>query len=96
MEGVIKVMEKPNYVTECIVHVEGKDAVEEFVKLTGKFDFDIDILDPTRHYVIDAKSIMGIFSLDLRKDLILGINLTGSAVDEFKESISKFIVNGGE
>jgi len=91
MEGVIKVMEKPNYVTECIVHVEGKDAVEEFVKLTGKFDFDIDILDPTRHYVIDAKSIMGIFSLDLSKPIDLTIH-TNDDTDGIMEAIAPYII----
>ena len=80
------------YVTEVRVHIEGKEAVEAFVKITGKYDFDIDILDKTRHYVIDAKSIMGIFSLDLSKDLIVGIQTNGLDVTRLLNDLNEFVV----
>jgi phosphotransferase system HPr-like phosphotransfer protein len=80
------------YVTEVKVHIEGKEAVEAFVKITGKYDFDIDILDKARHYVIDAKSIMGIFSLDLSKDLIVGTHANGPDVVCLLDDLTEFVV----
>ena len=39
--------------------------VKNFVNIVNKYDFDIDLTSD--RYVVDAKSIMGIFSLDLTK-----------------------------
>ncbi|HBT65337.1 MAG TPA: serine kinase [Ruminococcaceae bacterium] len=42
---------------------------KQFVNICNLADFDIDLI--SGRYVIDAKSIMGIFSLDLSKPLEL-------------------------
>ena len=47
------------------------DKVKAFVNEIGKFDCDFDLV--SGRYVIDAKSIMGIFSLDLSNPLQLEI-----------------------
>ena len=47
--------------------------VKKFVNIAQKQECDIDIKSGNR-YVIDAKSIMGIFSLDLSKPLTLVIH----------------------
>ena len=39
--------------------------VKNFVNIVNKYEFDIDLISD--RYVVDAKSIMGIFSLDLTK-----------------------------
>lgn len=39
--------------------------VKNFVNIVSKYDYDIDL--SSGRYVVDAKSIMGIFSLDLSK-----------------------------
>ncbi|MBO7288722.1 MAG: HPr family phosphocarrier protein [Clostridia bacterium] len=41
--------------------------VKDFVNIVSKYDFDIDLV--SGRYVVDAKSIMGIFSLDLTKPI---------------------------
>ena len=41
--------------------------MEEFVKAAGKCDFDIDIF--YNRVIIDAKSILGIMSMDLTQEL---------------------------
>lgn len=41
--------------------------VKNFVNIVNKYDFDIDLVSD--RYVVDAKSIMGIFSLDLTKPI---------------------------
>ena len=43
------------------------DKVKSFVNDISKFDCDFDLV--SGRYVIDAKSIMGIFSLDLSKPI---------------------------
>ena len=58
------------------------DNVKNFVNLISQFDFDFDLI--SGRYVIDAKSIMGIFSLDLSKP----IDLTIHTVDRLDEVLS--------
>ena len=48
------------------------DKVKSFVNDISKFDFDFDLV--SGRYVIDAKSIMGIFSLDLSKPIDLTVH----------------------
>ena len=45
--------------------------VKNFVNVVNRFDYEVD-LRSGRH-VVDAKSILGIFSLDLSKPLVLDI-----------------------
>ena len=55
------------------------DKVKSFVNDLTKFDTDFDLI--SGRYVIDAKSIMGIFSLDLSKPIDLNIHAEGDAKD---------------
>ncbi len=48
------------------------DKVKAFVNDITKFDCDFDLV--SGRYVIDAKSIMGIFSLDLSKPITLNVH----------------------
>ncbi len=43
--------------------------VRDFVEIVGRYAIDIDL--SSGRYVVDAKSIMGIFSLDLLSDITL-------------------------
>lgn len=65
------------------------DDVKEFVALANKCVFDIDLL--SGRYAVDAKSIMGIFSLDLAKALTLVLHSDGADADEFLDNIDKFL-----
>ena len=53
------------------------DKVKSFVNELSKFDVDFDLV--SGRYVIDAKSIMGIFSLDLSKSIDLNIHADSDA-----------------
>ena len=53
-------------------------SVENFVNILTHYDCDFDIVD--QRYVIDAKSIMGLFSLDLTHPLDLKIYSEDEAV----------------
>lgn len=61
--------------------------VQEFVNTIMTFKFDIDLV--SGRYIIDAKSIMGIYSLDLTKPVELQAH-TDDAEDLFA-AIDKFI-----
>ncbi len=45
--------------------LKSPEDVKNFVNIATKYDFDIDLT--SGRYVVDAKSIMGIYSLDLSK-----------------------------
>ena len=51
--------------------------VKEFVNIVNRYDFDIDLV--SGRYAVDAKSIMGIFSLDLSKPLKVSIHSAATA-----------------
>ena len=58
--------------TTVKISLNSIDKVKSFVNDVTKFDCDFDLI--SGRYVIDAKSIMGIFSLDLSKDIDLSIH----------------------
>ena len=61
--------------------------VKNFVNIVTKYDYDVDII--SGRYAIDAKSIMGIFSLDLSKELTLNIHSDSCA--DFLEEIKDYV-----
>jgi len=58
--------------TTVKISLDSIDKVKAFVNAITKFDSDFDLI--SGRYVIDAKSIMGIFSLDLSKPIELTIH----------------------
>ncbi len=60
------------------------EAVKKFVNITNRYDFPINLT--TDKYKIDAKSIMGVFSLDLSKPVTIQIESddVGKFMDEIK------------
>ncbi|MCR5097992.1 MAG: HPr family phosphocarrier protein [Lachnospiraceae bacterium] len=65
------------------------DKVKSFVNVISQFDSDFDLI--SGRYVIDAKSIMGIFSLDLAQDIDLTIHADNDA--EITEALKEYIVD---
>ena len=63
------------------------DRVKSFVNEITKFDYDFDLV--SGRYVIDAKSIMGIFSLDLSKPIDLNIHAEDH-MDEVLEALKPY------
>ena len=66
------------------------DKVKNFVNLINRFDYDFDLV--SGRYVIDAKSIMGIFSLDLSKPIALNIYADDKDIDEILNELDKNVV----
>ena len=65
------------------------DKVKSFVNVITKYDNDFDLV--SGRYVIDAKSIMGIFSLDLSKPIDLNIHADDN-VDEILAALDSYII----
>ena len=65
------------------------DKVKSFGNDLAKFDVDFDLV--SGRYVIDAKSIMGIFSLDLSKPIDLNIH-SENQIDEILTTLAPYIV----
>jgi len=71
------------------IKLDSIDKVKAFVNTVTKYDCDFDLI--SGRYVIDAKSIMGIFSLDLSKAIDLNIHATDQ-MDEVLASLNDYIV----
>ena len=65
------------------------DKVKSFVNDLAKFDADFDLV--SGRYIIDAKSIMGIFSLDLSKPIDLNIHAEDD-IDEVLNVLKPYII----
>lgn len=65
------------------------DKVKTFVNTISQYDFDFDLV--SGRYVIDAKSIMGIFSLDLSKPIDLSIYTEDDTTDVM-EALKPYII----
>ena len=72
-----------------LISLNSIDKVKAFVNDITKFDNDFDLV--SGRYVIDAKSIMGIFSLDLSKPIELNIHSENNA-DEILAVLAPYIV----
>ena len=70
------------------ISLKSIDKVKSFVNDITKFDHDFDLV--SGRYVIDAKSIMGIFSLDLSKPIDLNIHADEN-IDEIMEMLKPYL-----
>ena len=72
------------------VSLKSIDKVKTFVNDINRFDCDFDLV--SGRYVIDAKSIMGIFSLDLSKSIDLNIHADAEKTEEILSVLAPYIV----
>ena len=62
--------------------------IKAFVNIVNKYEFDVDLT--SGRYVVDAKSIMGIFSLDLSKPIKVDVHADEEA-QNFLDEIKAYI-----
>ena len=74
--------------SETYIVLRDIQAVREFVKQVIVLDYDVDLVQGK--YIVDAKSIMGIFALDILSPIKLVANTPDAT--SFFETIEKFIV----
>ncbi|MCX7614327.1 MAG: HPr family phosphocarrier protein [Clostridiales bacterium] len=72
------------------VHLSYIDDVKKIVESANHMKCDVDLV--SGRYVIDAKSIMGIFSLDFSKPITLEIHGNDEEADNFIKEIKDYVV----
>ena len=68
------------------IRLSSIEDVREFVNIVSKYESDVDL--QSGRYVVDAKSIMGIFSLDLLSPIEMTIYSDDSG--KLLEEVSKY------
>lgn len=75
--------------TTVSISLNSIEKVKSFVNEINKYECDFDLI--SGRYIIDAKSIMGIFSLDLSQNITLKIHAEESELTEILESLKPYI-----
>jgi phosphotransferase system HPr-like phosphotransfer protein len=65
------------------IKLDTVEQVQSFISIMWNVESDAIIRSEDRKYAVDAKSIMGIYSLDLSKTLILEINGEEELTEKF-------------
>lgn len=73
-----------------VINLGTIDKVKRFVNIVSKYEYDFDLV--SGRYVIDAKSIMGIFSIDLSKNITLNIHAEDKNLDNIMKELDSFVV----
>ena len=63
-----------------------QDAVQHFVEVTSRCDFDINI--SYNRYVVDAKSFLGVYGLDLRSPLTVTYEGYNAELEELLQQLT--------
>lgn len=73
---------------KCVIQLLSIKDVRQFVDAVTKYDVEIDL--SSGRYVVDAKSIMGIFSLDLLQPI--GVTIHTDDCEEILKDLEPFII----
>ena len=75
--------------TTVSISLNSIEKVKSFVNEIAQFECDFDLI--SGRYIIDAKSIMGIFSLDLSQPITLKIHAEENELTEILKSLEPYI-----
>lgn len=70
------------------INLDSTTDVKNFVNLVIKYSCDVDLI--SGRYVVDAKSILGVFSLDLTKPIT--VEAAGEDAESLIEALAPYIV----
>ena len=76
---------------DMYILLETIESVKKFVSIIANLDADFELI--SGRYIVDAKSILGIFSIDLSKPVLLRINAEGDKLNHIKEAVQEFAVS---
>jgi len=72
------------------INLNSVDDVKLFVTASSLVDCDVDVF--SGRYLVDAKSIMGLFSLDLAKPVTVQFHGDEQALEVFRKEIASLII----
>ena len=75
---------------EVQISLSSIDEVKQFVQRITLFDGDFELI--SGKYIVDAKSILGVFSIDLSKPVVLRIDVEKTKMEEVLKAISVYRV----
>ena len=77
------------------VLLNSPDLITRFVSIIMYFPFDVDLHpENNNRTTVDAKSVVGVFSLDVSKPLVMIVHTTEvSDLLQIKDRLSDFLVN---
>ena len=84
----IKENQRRNQMQEINIALRDMQAIREFVQAVVLLDYDVDLVQG--RYIVDAKSIMGIFALDIHSPIKVVANTNDAT--PFFNAIDKFVV----
>lgn len=87
LQAIDSFLERMRIMVERRIKLTATEDVKEFVTEASKCDFDIDVF--YNRVVIDAKSILGVFSMDLTR--ILTVRCNGQD-ERFDKCLNKFAI----
>lgn len=76
---------------EVQISLKSIEDVKHFVQTLTMFDGEFELI--SGKYIVDAKSILGLFSVDLSKPVTLRIEVADSKMEEVLNAISQYRVN---
>lgn len=76
---------------EFLVDLNKVEDVKEFVKIASLYDTNIVVSNQDRNFRVDGSSLMGLFSLDLSKPVVVYI-YDKEVTNIFKEEVKKFVI----
>ena len=79
------------FMTERKIKLNSIEDVKEFTSLANSMTYEMDLI--SGRYAVDARSIMGIFSLDLTKTLTLVLHCGDEECQDFLDEAEKFITD---
>lgn len=66
--------------------------IKAFVDAASRLDCDVDVI--CGRYLVDGKSIMGLFSIDLSEPIQVEVHGSQAQADIFRGAIDRFLVKG--
>ncbi|HJI30591.1 MAG TPA: HPr family phosphocarrier protein [Lachnospiraceae bacterium] len=72
------------------IRLDSINDVKQFVQTLTQYDDEFELV--SNKYVVDAKSILGIFSIDLSQPVLLRIHAEGEKKDCILNEIQKYLI----
>ena len=76
--------------TDIKVKLNSVEQVRQFVETIRKYDGDVDVYSTNRNYLVDGKSILGVFSLGLDQEI--SVKLYNGATESFISTLQPFML----
>lgn len=77
-------------VQDVQISLSSIDDVKQFIQTITMFDGNFELI--SGKYIVDAKSILGVFSIDLSKPVVLRIDVEKTKMEEVLKAISVYRV----